>query len=107
MTTHPHNPEVFEKLRHIVYEHGMIDILSTLPLFFEAAYETHNLNTLENLLDARDSYWKGYQQYHESREQEEKIMELKKVGTAKLNIQSVKKLEYSSIGDEFEEGEEE
>ena len=68
MTNHQTNSEVFEKLRAIVHGHGMLEVLNTLPSFFEAAHETHNLNTLEDLLNARDSYWKGYQQYHDSRE---------------------------------------
>jgi hypothetical protein len=66
------NPEVFEKLRAIVYEHGMIEVLDTLPLFFEAASEEHNLSTLSHLYTARDSYWEGYQKYHDLREQKKK-----------------------------------
>ena len=66
------NPEVFEKLRAIVYEHGMIEVLNSLPPFFAAAYDTHNLDTLTHVIKARDSYQLGYQKYHDFREQEKK-----------------------------------
>ena len=64
------NPEVFEKLRVIVYEHGMIEVLNSLPPFFVTAYDTHNLDTLTHMINARDSYRVGYQKYHDLREQE-------------------------------------
>jgi hypothetical protein len=66
------NPEVFEKLRAIVYEHGMIEVLNSLPPFFAAAYDTHDLDTLTHVIKARDSYQLGYQKYHDFREQEKK-----------------------------------
>jgi hypothetical protein len=64
------NPEVFEKLRLIVYKHGMIEVLNSLPSFFVAAYDAHDLDTLTHMINARDSYRVGYQKYHDLREQE-------------------------------------
>jgi len=50
----------------------MIEVLNSLPPFFAAAYDTHNLDTLTHVIKARDSYQLGYQKYHDFREQEEK-----------------------------------
>jgi hypothetical protein len=48
----------------------MIEVLNSLPPFFVAAYDTHDLDTLTHVIKARDSYQLGYQKYHDLREQE-------------------------------------
>ena len=70
--TNDSSPEVFEKIRTIVYKHGMLEVLNALPPFFALAYDTHNLDTLTHVIKARDSYRVGYQKYHDLREQEKK-----------------------------------
>lgn len=64
--TDPDEPdsEVSEKLRALVFEHGMMAVLNALPPFFAATYDTHDLSTLTHVLDARDSYRLGYRRYH-------------------------------------------